>query len=334
MSQPEERASVDLAFPWHEAIWERLQTARNSGRLPHALLLTGAEGVGKHQFAIRLAQSLLCEQPSDRGEACGACKGCHLFQAGTHPDYTRIEPEEPGKAIRIDTVRAFTGKEGFTSQAGGFKVIIFEPADALNVAAANSLLKTLEEPVPWTVMILTTSNPGRLPATIRSRCQQVVFHTPERSAAESWLKDQGIDNPGLLLDMTSGAPMKALEMADPETLQARQSMLDEFINIHARKLDPVVVASRWSKLDLPRVLPWVCGWVIDILRLKTAATPPSLVNPDQKERLQGLAGELELIRLYKLLDVVYESVRTMGSQLNAQMILERILLGWAACARK
>lgn len=333
MSDSDQAEPIDIAFPWHQANWERLQDARNKGRLPHALLLTGAEGIGKHPFAKRLAQSLLCNQPAADGEPCGNCQGCHLFRAGTHPDYTLIEPEEPGKAIKIDTIREFTGKEGLTSQAGGYKVIIFEPADALNVAAANSLLKTLEEPVPWTVMILITSKPGRLPATIRSRCQKILFSTPERATAESWLKEQGIDKPALLLDIASGAPVKALEMADPDTLGARQSLLDEFYSIHGKGLDPVVVAARWSKLDQAQILPWMCGWVIDLLRLKTAEAPPGLINPDQKERLQGLASELELKELYQLLNVLYESVRTLGSQLNAQMMLERVLLNWAACAR-
>ncbi|MES9964321.1 MAG: DNA polymerase III subunit delta' [Candidatus Sedimenticola sp. 20ELBAFRAG] len=334
MSGIELTEDAGMVFPWHQAIWERLLDAHARGRLPHALLLTGAEGVGKQQFAKRLARSLLCGNRTPDGEACGACQGCHLIQAGTHPDFKRIEPEEAGKAIRIDTVRAFTDKEGFTSQAGGYKVTIIEPADALNVAAANSLLKTLEEPVPWTVMMLITSKPGRLPATIRSRCQQVMFSIPERSSAQHWLDAQGVKNSQLLLDLASGAPIKALQLSDAETLDSRNALLDDFFGIHAKKLDPVLVATRWSKLDMSQVLPWMCGWVIDILRLKTTATPPNLINSDQKERLQGLAGELELKMLYQLLDAVYQSVRSLGTQLNAQMMLEKLLLNWAACARK
>ena len=316
-----------LELPWHEQNWKRLLSAKASGRLPHALLLTGAQGLGKHNFAVRLAASLLCKSPDENGKPCGGCQSCHLFKAGTHPDFTRIEPEEPGKAIRIDTIREFTGKGALTSQSGGYKVTIIEPADAMNTAAANSLLKTLEEPVDWTVMVLVSNRPGRLPATVRSRCQQYAFNAPNRQQSVQWLSGHVSQaDPALLLALSSGAPLEALKLADPETLSERKKMLDEFVAVINCKQDPVTVAERWNKQEFSRSMHWLCGWLIDMIRLKMVPDSSEIINLDQRERLQALGLKLESRRLYQLLDRIFEAIRTLGSQLNSQMILEGVLL--------
>jgi len=318
-------------LPWHQEIWQRLQTAHQAGRLPHALLLSGAEGLGKRRFAESLAHSLFCETPAGDGQPCGRCRGCHLFQVGNHPDYLSVEPEEPGKAIRIDTIRALVEKGGLTAQAGGYKVVVIEPADAMNIAAANSLLKTLEEPVPWTVILLITSRISRLPATIRSRCQQITFPVPPRSQASAWLGErlEKTNDLDLLLGLSNGAPLKALELAEGETLQERGQMVDEFYAVLNGEKDPVAVAGRWEKLGIQRVMGWMSGWLIDMLRMKSSPKPPRLYNPDQRQHLQSVAQRLDFKVIYGLLDRVYEANRTRDSQLNVLMVLEGLLLALA-----
>ncbi|MES9858000.1 MAG: DNA polymerase III subunit delta' [Sedimenticola sp.] len=321
-----------VVMPWHSENWQRLQQARERGRLPHALLITGAEGLGKHPFGVRLAASLLCKSPMDAGQPCGNCQGCHLFKAETHPDYRRIEPEEVGKAIKVDAIREFTSKETLTSQAGGFKVAIIEPADALNIAAANSLLKTLEEPVDWTIMILISSRPGRLPATIRSRCQRYHFVAPERAQAIEWLSHQGVaQSPELLLSLTSGSPLTALASADPELLAERKRMLDEFSAIVKQERDPVAVAERWDKLPFARTLHWFCSWIVDMIRLRSVNEALEVINTDQRQRFLLLAQEMDLKQLYDLLDRTYEAIRLSSAQLNTQMLLEGLLM--TACIK-
>lgn len=321
-------------LPWHQEMWDRLQGARQAKRLPHALLLSGAEGLGKHRFAKALAHSLFCDSVTEGGRPCGSCRGCHLFQIGNHPDFLHIEPDEPGKAIKVDMIRALVDKGVLTAQAGGYKVILIEPADAMNTAAANSLLKTLEEPVPWTLILLISSRANRLPATIRSRCQQITFAAPPRSQAIQWLGEQiqGGD-PELLLGLGSGAPLQAQGLSDPEILQERARMVDEFYSVFKGERDPVLVAARWEKLELARVLNWLSGWLIDMLRLKAAAKPPSLYNPDQSEPLQLLAQGLDFKVIYGLLDRVFEVNRTRDSQINVLMSLESLLLALANCKR-
>jgi len=317
-------------YPWQQAIWQRLHAAHKAGRLPHALLFTGAEGLGKSLFATAFAQSLLCEALDESGQPCGKCRGCHLCQVGNHPDYKRIEPEEAGKAIKIDVIRAYVDKGVLTTQSEGYKVVVIEPADAMNNSAANSLLKTLEEPVPWTVIILVSNRPGRLPATIRSRCQRVTFPIPPRKEASEWLVSQIEDgDPNLYLAMGGGAPLLAKSLAEPELLQERAQMVDEFHATLNGKQNPVAIAERWDKLELPRVLNWMSSWLIDMLRLKFKKEPPALYNPDHIQSLQAMAQVLDFKVLYTMLDRVYEANRTLGSQLNSLMTLESILLAWA-----
>lgn len=322
---------ADLVLPWQQTQWEQLRAAHRAQRLPQALLISGIPGVGKGDFARALAASLLCSSPGGDGQPCGRCQGCHLLEVGNHPDYRRLQPEEPSKVIKIDMIREFTRGENLTAQAGGYKLVIIEPADAMNQAAANALLKTLEEPVPWTLMLLVTSAPGRLPATIRSRCQKLQIEVPDRRLASQWLVDQGVrGDPDLLLALASGAPIKALELATEETLASRIKLLGEFAAILAQREDPVTVAARWSKLDLGRLLNWYSGWLIDCLRLKADSGARDLINPDQRKRLQAIGNRIEFDELYRLLDEAYGIIRNLGTPLNPQMTLEGMLLTLSA----
>lgn len=337
MSERDNSRLTDMGlFPWQQVNWQRFRQSVESKRLPHALLLTGLDGLGKSRFAVTLAASMLCHSPNENGQPCGRCKSCQLFNAGTHPNYTRIVPEEPGKAIRIDTIREFTSREVLTSQSGGHKVIIIEPADAMNGAAANSLLKTLEEPVASTLMILISSKPSRLPATIRSRCQTITFSIPDRVIAAEWLKSQlAGGDANMLLDVASGSPLLALQLSEGEMLAIRSGVLSDFSRVLARKCDPVDAAARWSKLDFSQLIQWLNGWLIDLIRLKMVPNLQTLINSDQKEHLQQLSLTLELKELYGLFDKLLDAARAVGSQLNTQLLLEDLLLtGINAKSRK
>jgi DNA polymerase-3 subunit delta' len=314
-------------YPWLQENWDRLQQARSSQRLPHALLFVGNRGMGKHALVEALAHSLLCESPVDGGTPCGNCRSCQLFLSGNHPDFTVIAPEEEGKAIRIDSIREFTASEGLTSHSGGYKVILIEPAEAMNRAAANSLLKTLEEPMTSTLIILNSARPADLPATIRSRCQQLHFPPPPEEMARKWVESQtGTENSEILLQLASGAPLLALQYADQDILEQRQQMLGEFIAVIEEKLDPVDIAGRWEKLDLSRSLHWISSWIVDILKLGSGADPQHLINRDQHKRLHGISVGLELKRLYRFLDLIYEINRNIDSTLNKRLLLEKMLL--------
>ncbi|MCP3670849.1 MAG: DNA polymerase III subunit delta' [Gammaproteobacteria bacterium] len=314
-------------YPWLQDVWIQLQAVRSSGQLPHAILFSGAEGLGKFELAQALAWSLLCKSPSESGQPCGQCSGCNLMAAGNHPDLTVIEPEDTGKAIKIDTIREFISREAITAHAGGYKPVLIRPADAMNQAAANSLLKTLEEPVSGTIMILISANPSRLPATIRSRCRQIPVIVPAAEVACEWLQTlKPESNAKVLLQTAAGSPLKALMMSDPERMELRQELLGEFCELLTLRQDPVVLAGRWLKQDLREILNWMCGWVIDILRLQVVPQPAIMINPDHRGRLLDVVRVIDTRRLFQALDHIYEARGYVDATLNDQMTLERLLL--------
>lgn len=201
-------------------------------RLHHALLITGPEGVGKEWLARALAAALLCDAPGAARLACGGCAGCRWFSQNSHPDFRLIRPsadevsaddaDAPAKAtkasrdIRIEQIRALAGFVEIASHRGGAKVVLVTPAEAMNGAAANALLKTLEEPSPNTYFILVCSRIYRLPLTVRSRCRQVPIRVPSTNETISWVADQtGVDSDRALewLAFCGGAPAVQLNLA-------------------------------------------------------------------------------------------------------------------------
>jgi DNA polymerase-3 subunit delta' len=321
-------------LPWHEAAWQRLKAARTAGRLPHALLLQGPAGLGKRRFAELLARALFCASPDARGLPCGACRDCRLSASGAHPDLVAVEPEEGAAQIRIDAVRALAAWEGLTAHSVGHKVALVEPADAMNPAAANALLKTLEEPAGQTLILLVSAHPGRLPATIRSRCQRLAFSPPPRDMAAAWLAGQGVHaDLDLLYGLSAGSPLKALALAAPDVLSQRAAMLGAFLEMMTGRRDPVALAEQWQKLDLTRTLEWLGGWAIDMVRLRTAPSPPILFNPDQAEPLRRAARRTAPRELHRLVQRTLETIRSADAALNAHLLLEGLLLEWCEGGR-
>jgi DNA polymerase-3 subunit delta' len=320
-------------LPWLASTFADLQQRRAQGRLAHALLLTGPAGVGKYQLAELFAQSLLCAQPQADGQPCGQCHSCSLYTAETHPDLYRLRPEEDSRVIRIDQIRALIQGMSLSSHYGRHKVVILNPADAMNMAAANALLKTLEEPPADTVLLLITDRPSFLPATIRSRCQTLRLALPARDEAQAWLAAQ-LANPqeaAVLLALAAGAPLAARDLAD-EQLARRQELLSGWQQLASGKADPVKLAAEWVKPTLQLPITWIYGWVADMIRLRSGSDG-GLTNEDAVVTLQNLAQELDLTRLYGLLDRVLEAIKLANSQVNPQTLMEGILLYWSNLPR-
>ncbi len=318
-------------YPWQMENWQLLQNQKASGRLAHALLLTGAEGIGKLVFVEQLAQALLCKSPDMEGLACGQCAACSLFKAGTHPDITRVSPEEDSKVIKIDQLRELTAGLTMTSQYGGYRIVIIVPADVMNTAAANSLLKTLEEPPPKTILVLVTSQPMKLPATVRSRCQQLVFPLPATEQAISWVGEQtgqSTQQAGLLLSLASGAPLRAAQIATGGQIEAREKLFNDLLELANGQADPVQVATSWLKMGANFPLYCLYSWLADMIRLKMASRPPCLANPDLAEKLRVLAKRLNLSHLYEFLALARQAKGLLKTQANDQMLLESVLIPW------
>ncbi|MDS4027679.1 MAG: DNA polymerase III subunit delta' [Candidatus Contendobacter sp.] len=315
-------------LPWHRDLWWRLQQRRVAGRLPHALLLAGPAGLGKGLFARRLARAGLCDHPDTEGEACGQCRSCRLFRAGSHPDYNVVQPAEDGKVIKVDQIRELCAFLGYTTQYGGYKIALLEPADRLNVHAANCLLKTLEEPPGNCLLLLVTAQPARLPATVRSRCQKLGFEPPAPAVAIPWLAARVADGlePAVLLDIAGGAPLAALAQADGERWRRRRELFECYEQTLAGRMDPIRAAERWAQGDLIENLRWLIGWHTDLIRLKMSVNPPRLGNPDLRAALGHWAERQTPRALFERLDAVVR-LRALcaTTQVNAPLLLETFL---------
>ena len=321
-------------LPWQETQWRHLQRALAQGRLPHALLFGGPRGVGKERFALAWVHSLLCPERDAEGRPCGVCRHCQLVQSGTHPDFQWIRPDEESKSgeIRIEAIRELAGGAALTAQSGGYKAILIQPAHRMNTAAANSLLKTLEEPSRDTLIMLLSDQPSRLLPTIRSRCQQLSFAIPPRPQALEWLTGKTRHGePQGLLDLAGGAPLQALALDDAGLLQGRREMLERFLGLAQGREDPVALAQEWASRDSRLLLEWLAGWIIDLLRLKADATPPQLFNHDQVQALRLLADKVNSKVLQRYLGLVYEARGLSDGNLNSQLVLERLLIEWRVC---
>lgn len=322
-------------LPWQADLWQGLIARFHAGSLPHALLLTGHAGVGKSVLAEALVHGLLCQSPSEDGVACGHCQSCGLLAAGTHPDVMWLEPEEEGKAIPVDRVRAVGEFLALKGQYGGRQIVLIQPAEAMNRHAANSLLKTLEEPTEDALLILLSSQPSLLLPTIRSRCQQVVFPRPDEQLSLAWLEKQvsGDAAAGDLLALSNGAPLAALALHESGGLEIRRELAQQWAGVAQGRADPLVCAKQWSELGLPKATQWLSSWIMDLIRLKSGADVVAITNSDLRAPLQKLVAGMELKRLFAYLEQVTETARWAGGQINAQLAMEDLMVSWSRLGR-
>lgn len=318
-----------MRYPWTVSQWQQVQSQLKGGKLPHAILLNGQSGLGKNDFAVDLAKSILCERPQDTGLACGGCRSCVQFQASTHPDYYLLAPEEAGKQIKVDQIRELIEQLTLSSHQGGYRVVIISPAENMNTAAANSLLKTLEEPAQNTLLILVTARPFSLPATILSRCQQLKFLVPDKAQSIEWLINVHSIAPSeaqSLLAMVQNAPLDALEQAETDQIALRLELFSTIESI-AGGVSALQAAKPWLKLALPGPINWLDSWVCDLIRIK-ANPGADLVNRDLIANLHNLAQRVDLEQLFSFQDELTGALRNQRAPLNLQLLFESLLLRW------
>lgn len=318
-------------LPWQHEQWQKLQFLRSQGQLPHALLFVGQQGIGKKRFADDLAKSLLCLDVDHSGYSCGRCQHCQLYQAGNNPNIQVISPEEEGKQIKIDVIRQLVGELVLATNEGSFNVVIIEPAEAMNKAAANALLKTLEEPVARTLLILICNSPHLLLPTIKSRCRTIRFPTPDSKAAVDWLQAQRpqIKMPENQLRINGGAPIKALKAIDEAWQDKTDTLFEDFMNLTKGRADAVEVAGRWYGFDMPDLLvEQMMTWIMDMVRWKLSANPPTLYHVEQSQGLQTVAERLDLQQLTFFLKQLYDYKSEQFSNLNPQLAMENLLIEW------
>ncbi|MBM7061005.1 DNA polymerase III subunit delta' [Pseudomonas sp. UL073] len=319
-------------YPWQDELWRQLAGREQHA---HAYLLHGPAGIGKRAFAERLLALLLCRSPQNL-EACGKCKACLLLAAGTHPDAFALEPEEADKAIKVDQVRDLVGFVTQTAQLSGRKLVLVEPVEAMNLNAANALLKSLEEPAGNTVLLLISHQPSRLLPTVKSRCVQLACPVPDEAVGLRWLAQAlpGLSDEerGELLALAAGSPLSAARLQEQGVREQRALVVEGVKKLLKQQQGPSQLAEGWNAIPLLLLFNWFCEWAHLVLRYQLSKDEQGLGAADMRKVVQYLADKSEQARLLALQDWLLEQRQKVLAKgnLNRVLLLEALLVKWAS----
>lgn len=318
----------------HEQPISLLQATLCNGRLAHAYLFYGEAGVGKLMTAVRLAQALNCEQPSqtEAQDCCGRCRSCLQIAARTHPDYFVIEPDPKAATpqIKIEQVREIEQQFVYRPLVGERKICLIDDADRLTIGAANALLKTLEEPPGHSLFILVTSRLYALPITIRSRCQALRFTTPARTQVEAALilkRELPPADARFLAVFTDGRIGEALTV-NVADVRARQQECLTLVKPEGLRSSATILSAAESSARMDRgeeTLAWFARWIRDLVLVMVDGDQDQILHLDQLADLRRYARRADLDALLTLLNDVERTEQQAVRHLNVQMALETTL---------
>ncbi|HVE50687.1 MAG TPA: DNA polymerase III subunit delta' [Casimicrobiaceae bacterium] len=306
-------------------------------RWPHALLISGPEGVGKRTLGMHFARALVCESPRSDGSACNSCDGCHYAAAGQHPDLLRVEPVDvdeegvvtPTDWIKVDAIRALIEWTQISAHRRRAKVALIAPAEAMHPSAANALLKTLEEPPAGTFLMLASHRPGVLPVTVVSRCQRLTIPLPSTDQSLHWLIEQGNANAEAALAQAGGAPYLAGTLADPAYQAERKAWLTALA--HPKTLSPVALAARIELAPrderrgrLAWVIDWLIAWTGDLAR--SDAGGKAVRHPEWSGELAELAARVARVSLFGYHRRLLQQRAIVTHPLQPRLVAEALLL--------
>lgn len=341
--------STAMLAPWQQRAYDQAVAALGSGRLSHGLLVCGPASLGKRAVVERLAQRVLCREPAG-GEPCGVCRDCTLYLARSQTDPVELRPDgslahpaghpghpdttflgyginektkKPRTEIVIEQIRDLSEWFSLTPQFGRAQVAVLDPADAINHAACNALLKTLEEPHPGRYLWLLSANPARLPATIRSRCQRLEFRLPPREEARVWLRGRGHAEADAdeALDAARGHPGLADAWLRDGGMALRRDVAADLRRLERGDVGVIALAQSWvadGNADLR---------LRHAADLALAAAARGLAAPDltMHARTRTLATWFDLANRAR--DLLRTTVR-------ADLVVVELLLAWQDDARR
>lgn len=313
----------------HRQPLEILRRALRQGRLHHAYLFVGPEGVGKRTVALALAQALHCGEAGD--DFCGRCADCARIQDRNHPDVRLVETLAGKKEIGIQQIRDVEKALNYRSFSGKRKIAIVDPATALNLSSQNALLKTLEEPPADSLLILLAANAGGLLPTLRSRCMRLSFAPLERDAVARFLtarKEVAPEEARFLAAMSMGSLGAALKLDQEELLERRRVWVGMMTSLTAgdyRGAGAAAEAIAGNKEEALRFLEWAGTWYRDLAVHAVTGNPEALVNVDMRAQIiaQSAAGNVE--RTLASFGEIARAVAGIQRNLNRRMVLEKFL---------
>jgi DNA polymerase-3 subunit delta' len=304
--------TVSAPMPWQAGEWLRLNQQIVAGQFPHALLVSGPEYTGKSRLALALARLLLCAEPAE-GLNCGHCHACELSASGNHGDFCWLEPEGKSRVIKVDQIRKVVE---FTNRTAGFglrKLVVFSPAEDMNISAANALLKVLEEPPANTHLILVCHRLHGLPATVRSRCQILRPALPTRDESLDWLDlvCGTRSESERLLDLADARPLLAAQLHGQAGAEGLQLVRQAMSALFAGRADVTALAMTLGEGDLGQALEQLIAGIQTLLRG---------LDSERLATSQARAG-------FQLLDEILQIQRATlnGSNPNPQLLLDALL---------
>ena len=318
--------------PWLEPPLARLDAARRAGRLGSAWLIGGPRGIGKLNLALVLASRLLgvgdeALPPLGPADAAAAMRERRV-PADHHPDLHLVFPEPDKRTIGIDQVRELSealAMKGFRSAA---KVAVIEPAEAMTAAAANALLKTLEEPAPGTFLLLVTHQLHRLLPTIRSRCQILVVAPPAEREVAGWL---GVPDGHPVLPLAGSAPLLGAALMEPAKIKYIEDLSAKFQEVCNDRRDPRALAEEWARQDTELALQWLIGRLERSIRRRFAdASGSKAVTPAGADPLHNAWRSLPARVLFERLEAAQRLLDRLGSGINVELALHALLVGFRA----
>lgn len=314
-----------MLYPWLKPYWHDIQQQMTSNRLHHALFLTSSTGMGKLALAKQLAKTLLCKEPVG-WEPCEHCHSCQLFETSVHPDFHFVSADD-GKVIGVDRVREISQRLQVHAHLSGSKVVIFENAGNFNLASANALLKTLEEPSDGSYIILLGESKSAVLPTINSRCQKMHISAPSENETLSWLQTQfPISQPDLpAIRVNQGAPLHTLRFLNNGDDLLRQTVFEELKQLHYSPSAVKIIADILSEHSLDRI-NWLQFILLDLQKLKAKVAVSYIINSDHTEWLSAFAEKIDIDVIFQLQHLLSELKDMLTS--NANLTVETVMLSY------
>ncbi|WP_411704352.1 DNA polymerase III subunit delta' [Edaphovirga cremea] len=317
-------------YPWLNGPYRQLIEQYQNGRGHHALLLHASVGNGDDALIYGLSRWLLCQQPQGE-KSCGQCHSCRLMLAGNHPDWHVLAPEKGKASLGVDAVRQVVEKLYTHAQQGGAKVVWLAQAELLTEAAANALLKTLEEPPEKTYFLIGCQEPSRLLATLRSRCFYWHLHSPDEAPTSQWINRQLPTDTGSIrtaLRLSNGAPLAALKLLQPERWHQRSQLCIQ-LGEALRQQDILSLLPQLNHDDVGERLHWLCTLLLDAIKWQQGAGQ-YMLNHDQQPLIAHLAQSLSSESLQSGMQSWLHCRQRLLSivGVNRELILTEQLLHW------
>jgi len=309
-----------------------LQNHLTRGRIRHAYLFTGPQGIGKRTLALKLAQGINCELGSKTGTPCGTCRSCRLIAEMQHPDLTIVQSERVGGNLKVDQIREMQHSLALTPYEARYRVAMILRIEEANLNAANALLKTLEEPPSRVVLMLTSQDSDTLLPTIVSRCELFRLRSlPLDMLSEGLQNHFGVlaEESHLLSSISGGSPGIAIQIhRDPSIMEKRLELLEEhqrLLSAHRVERFAYAEALAKDKDKLTIALQiWSSFWR-DVLFTVSGSSVP-VTNLDKKKEIKYLADQVKISKVEEVLRNINQTRDLIDRYVNPRLTLEILML--------